>query len=71
MSPEMANLFLKMMKKKEIDYSTDLVSYSTDLYTIGILAIELLYGCPPFGYFKKSTDHLEDYLINIVENSDT
>ena len=56
MSPEMANLYMKTLKKEEVDYSKDLVSYATDFYTLGILAMEMLYGSPPFGYFRKDTD---------------
>jgi serine/threonine protein kinase len=56
MSPEMANLYLKTLKKEEVDYSKDLVSYATDFYSLGILALEMLNGSPPFGYFRKYTD---------------
>jgi hypothetical protein len=43
------------------------VSYSTDFYTIGILAIELLIGTPPFGYFKENK---EEYLLNTINYSE-
>ncbi len=56
MSPEMASLYLKSLNKEEVDYSKDLISYPTDFYSLGILALEMLYGSPPFGYFKKDTD---------------
>jgi serine/threonine protein kinase len=32
------------MKGEEVDYQKDLVSYETDIYSLGILAIELLIG---------------------------
>lgn len=70
MSPEMANLYLKTLKKEEVDYSKDLFSYATDFYTLGVLAIELLYGSPPYGYFRKDTDQVEDYLQKLYSSSD-
>ena len=44
MSPEMANLYLKHLSNKEIDYKHDLISFASDYYSLGILAIELILG---------------------------
>jgi serine/threonine protein kinase len=65
MSPEMARLYLKLMKGEEINYDKDLVSYSSDFYTLGILSLELLNGSPPEGYFKPDDDK-EQYLKKII-----
>jgi hypothetical protein len=44
MSPEMANLFLKGLNNEETDYQKDLITFESDLYSLGILAVELLTG---------------------------
>jgi serine/threonine protein kinase len=45
------------------------VSFQTDFYSLGILALELLYGNPPFGYCL-SGDNIEKYLNAIINKSD-
>lgn len=70
MSPEMANLYKKNLIKEDVDYFKDLVSYATDFYSLGILALEMLKGSPPFGYFRKDTDSVEDYLKFVKSTSD-
>lgn len=65
MSPEMANLYMKRMLESEIDYKKDLVSFPSDYYTLGILAIELLKGSPPNGYCNKDStmEKIKEYLL--------
>ena len=64
----MANLYLKRLQNQEIDYKKELVSYQTDYYSLGILAFELLYGEPPFGYCKPQAtkDEKIEYLKRII-----
>jgi serine/threonine protein kinase len=54
MSPEMANLFLKGLNKEETDYQKDLITFESDLYSLGILAYELVVGKPINGYLDSS-----------------
>jgi serine/threonine protein kinase len=54
MAPEMANLYLKILKDEEVDYQRDLISYESDIFSLGVLMLELMSngkGVPYGGYF--------------------
>ena len=58
MSPEMARLYRKTLIKEEINYKQDLVSYESDLYSLGILLMEMLMDKSPVGYLDgKDATH--------------
>lgn len=59
MSPEMARLYHKRLIEEEIDYKNDLVTFESDLYSLGILMIEMLIGKSPVGYFDTNDKTME------------
>jgi serine/threonine protein kinase len=63
MSPEMADLYWKKLKNEEADYS-NLPGYSSDYWTIGILALEFAskFKTKPFPHFRPEIHTKEGYL---------
>ena len=66
MSPEMASLFISRLKNEEPDYK-NLPSFSSDIWTLGIFAIELVFKMKllPFKHFNgtdKSNEQKIEYL---------